>query len=192
MNVVLFGSHKGFSSLASFSLSDMDFSFTIMRFVGITEGRQKLGADFYIHSSWKASMMIKAEKTFRCVNIRPKCYKYGFAYLCWAFISLGFIQLMRYIWAEKRTVNEKRQNQNHKNLVKNYHYTIKLLLLLMPERFYFPTRKSISVNSIPRGTQMFNSLFSQKWFPTWIHKMRTRNLVFIHHPAEMSGVWKVE
>lgn len=129
---------------------NMDFSFTVMRFVEITESMRRegrWGVEGGVGDSW-----IKQPKS---IPIRPKCYKYGFAYLCWAFISLGFIQLMRYLWAgavngrRRRRRKEKRQNQNHKNLVKNYHYTVKLLL--MPKKNFLFHRKirKINISEIP-------------------------------------------
>lgn len=113
-------------------------------------------------------------KAFQCVNIRPKCYKYALhisvelLFHPDLFSSVLIPICMRPEKAKKNRVE--RQNQNHKNLVKNYHYTIKLLLLLLVARILFfccfassPSGKSISVkfHAEAKRTQMFNSLLAK-------------------------------
>lgn len=89
---------------------------------------------------------------------------------------------------QRRMSTKKKQNQNHKNLVKNYHYTIKLcstpsvicaVCLCFCEMWrakkkislVYSRGKSISVKFHSKSTQMFNSLF----FGSHTHRMRQRD-----------------
>lgn len=116
--------------------------------------------------------MCKRPKSSRILN----CYKYAFAYLSWAFIT----DLFRHHHKYGEGMNKRqKQNQSHKNLVKNYHYAIKLpsfsislslshihsltsiLLCYTAARKNPISRKSICQMKfhIYSSTQMFNCLY---------------------------------